>query len=158
MLGPRTQQLLPTRLTPRLEVRSVARVKVRPASITWLGDPVELPGFVLGEVPGSFDKFNMIHWGAMIVLRRKLARHDPRSLWPSPSLQCCHSGLRRHIASATFPTPRQTSLLISRTPRRTEAFPYSAVHVGAPSAPWHQYHTRNGFWSCPRYPGEGCAR
>jgi hypothetical protein len=46
----------------------------------WLGDPVELPGFVLGEVPGSFDKFNMIHWGAMIVLRRKLARHDPRRI------------------------------------------------------------------------------
>jgi hypothetical protein len=42
-----------------------------------LGDLVELPGFIFGEVPGTSDKSKMIHWGAMIILRRKPASHKP---------------------------------------------------------------------------------
>ena len=38
---------------------------------------MELPGLVFGEVPGTSDKFEMIHWGAMIILRRKPAKQKP---------------------------------------------------------------------------------
>jgi hypothetical protein len=40
-------------------------------------DPVKLLSLVFGEVPGAPDKFKVIHWGAMIILRRKVARQKP---------------------------------------------------------------------------------
>ena len=73
----------------------IAHKAIPPVPVLWLGDPVELPGFVLGEVPGTSDKFKMIHWGAMIILRRKLARHKP--WWIG------HAMVRHGVACGRYP-------------------------------------------------------
>jgi len=104
-----------------------ASERLSPVSVLWLGNPVELPGLVFGEVPGASHKFKMIHWCAMIILRRKLAGYKPWWIGHAMVGHDVACGCYPHHnvvilnfddnASATFPIPRQITLLISQTPR-----------------------------------------